>query len=103
WPADAMMVKIARTTINNPFGVRKNRLSVTSHEALERRRHDHSAHSVSFEQLDAEFRPQHECRGREAIGDDCQRSDDGHARRCRRGQARARVDDVMVWIAIEAR
>ena len=71
WPADAMMVKIARTTINNPFGVRKNRLSVTSHEALERRRHDHSTHSVSFEQLDAERRTQHECRGGEAVGDDC--------------------------------
>src|SRR4029077_10043885 len=71
-PADAIAVKIARTTINNPFGVRKNRLSVTSHEALERRRHDHSSHSVSLEQLDSERRPKNECRGGEAVGDDSQ-------------------------------
>ena len=69
WAADAMTVKIARMTINNPFGVRKNRLSVTSHEALERRRHDQSTHAVSLEQLNAERWTQHERRSREAVGD----------------------------------
>ena len=61
------------------------------------------AHSVSLEQLDAERWTQHKGRGREAVGNDCQWSDNCHAGGGRRGQSRSRVDDVMVCIAIEAR
>ena len=99
--------------MNRPFGVRKNRRSVTDQrlrrgrpadavtaasrglDALQRRCHQQSPHAVPFEQAKPVLAAEHERGGRERVGDHRRRRDDRHARERRGGLAGARVEDVV--------